>query len=149
MISKILVPTDGSKTSLKAARYALQLAEMVKAKVVLVSVLDSGPFVSATVPASETPTHLIEPLTEYLKQAAEASMRKIEKSGQEAGIGVEKVVRWGHPVEEIMREAKKSKADLIVIGSHGKSSLEAVILGSVAFGVLHKDSKIPVLIVRK
>jgi nucleotide-binding universal stress UspA family protein len=149
MISKILVPVDGSATALKAAKYAMGLAKLASAQITLVSVLDSGPFVSATVASSETPTHLLEPLSDYLKQAAETYMAEIEALGKETGIEVTKVIRWGHPVEEILKEAGKSKADLIVIGSHGKSAFEAAFLGSVAFGVLHKDSKIPVLVVRK
>jgi nucleotide-binding universal stress UspA family protein len=52
-------------------------------------------------------------------------------------------------VEEIVNEAKKSKVDLIIMGSHGKSALKAVILGSVTYGVLHKETKIPVLIIRR
>jgi nucleotide-binding universal stress UspA family protein len=52
-------------------------------------------------------------------------------------------------VEEIIREAEESKVDLIVLGSHGKSALKAAFIGSVAFGVIHKDTRIPVLIVRR
>lgn len=48
-----------------------------------------------------------------------------------------------------MNEATKSKADLIVMGAHGKSALKAAVLGSVTYGVMHKDMKIPVLIVRR
>jgi nucleotide-binding universal stress UspA family protein len=55
----------------------------------------------------------------------------------------------GHPVEEIIKEAEKSKMDLIVIGSHGKSAIKAAVLGSVTFGVIHKETKIPVLVVRR
>jgi nucleotide-binding universal stress UspA family protein len=59
------------------------------------------------------------------------------------------VIRKGHPVEEIVNEATKSKVDLIVMGSHGKSALRAAILGSVTYGVLHEETKIPILIVRR
>jgi Universal stress protein family. len=52
-------------------------------------------------------------------------------------------------VEEIINEAVKSKVDLIVMVSQGISALEAAILGSVTFGVIHKDTKFPVLVVRK
>ena len=52
-------------------------------------------------------------------------------------------------MEEIVNEATKSKTNLIVMGSHGKSALKAAVLGSVTYGVLHKDTKIPVLIVRR
>ena len=52
-------------------------------------------------------------------------------------------------MEEIVNEAVKSKVNLIVMGSHGRSALRAAFLGSVTFGVIHKDTKIPVLVVRK
>jgi universal stress protein A len=52
-------------------------------------------------------------------------------------------------VEEIVKEARREKADLIVLGSHGRSALKAAVLGSVAFGVIHKDAKIPILVVRR
>ena len=52
-------------------------------------------------------------------------------------------------MEEIIKEAAESKVDLLVMGSHGKSALKAAFLGSVTFGVIHKDTKIPVLVVRK
>jgi len=58
------------------------------------------------------------------------------------------VITSGHPVEVIVKEAERAKADLIIIGSHGKSALAAAVLGSVTYGVIHKDTKIPVLIVR-
>jgi len=51
-------------------------------------------------------------------------------------------------VEEIIKEAKRSKTDLIVIGSHGRSALSAAVLGSVSYGVIHHDKSIHVLIVR-
>jgi nucleotide-binding universal stress UspA family protein len=52
-------------------------------------------------------------------------------------------------VEEILKEARKSRADLIVIGSHGRSAIKSAVLGSVTFGVIHKDTKFPVLVIRK
>ena len=65
------------------------------------------------------------------------------------GVQSKKVIRAGHPVEEIIEEAEKSKADLIVMGSHGKSAVKAAVLGSVTYGVIHKETKAPVLIVRR
>jgi nucleotide-binding universal stress UspA family protein len=76
-------------------------------------------------------------------------MREIEKLGEQKGIRTNLVIRYGHPVEEIIREAERGKADLIVMGSHGKSALTAALLGSVTFGVIHTDTKIPVLVVRR
>ena len=58
------------------------------------------------------------------------------------------VVTKGHPVEDIVKDAKKSIVDLTVMGSHGRSALTASVLGSVAYGVIHNLTEVPVLIVR-
>jgi nucleotide-binding universal stress UspA family protein len=59
------------------------------------------------------------------------------------------LVTSGHPAEEITREAENSNIDLIVMGSHGRSALAAAFLGSVTYGIIHKETKIPVLVVRR
>ncbi len=149
MISKILVPIDGSKVSHKAAKYAVELAGKTGASVALVSVIDNRFVVEQAVSASASPTHLKESVDDYLKQSAQTSMDEIAKLCKKNGIQFKASIRKGHPVEEIVNEAVKTKADLIVIGSHGKSALKAAVLGSVTYGVIHKDIKIPVLIVKR
>ncbi len=150
MISRILVPTDGSETARKAAKYALELAALSGGTVTLLSVLDRSIFVGRPyVPPSQTPAHIVEPLEDYLRQAAQIDMDEIEKMGQKFKVPVQKLIRYGHPVEEIINEAEGSKADLIVMGSHGRSAIGAALLGSVTFGVIHRDTRIPVLVVRK
>ena len=149
MITKILVATDGSETAKKAVKYSVGLAKQAGTTITLLSVIDNSFYMAQTIPEMVTPTHLIEPIEDYLRQAAEAYLEEAVKQCKEQGIKAEKVIRSGHPVEEIMKEAEKSKVDLIVMGSHGKSALQAMLLGSVTFGVIHKDTKIPVLVVRK
>ncbi len=149
MISKILVPTDGSKTAQKAANYAIDLAKKVKASVIVLSVIDKGGMIGQTVPARKTARHILEPVEDYLKEAAEGFAGIIVKICRENRVKSDTVVVEGHPVEEILKAAERSKADLIIMGSHGRSALAAAILGSVAYGVIHKESKIPVLIVRR
>jgi nucleotide-binding universal stress UspA family protein len=149
MISKILVPTDGSKTAQKAARYAFDLAKQLKASVIALSVIDNRSLVAQTVPAKDTARHVIEPIEDYLREAAEGYAREIKKLCDKNGVQSKTVITKGHPVEEIVKEAKKSKADLIVMGSHGRSALAAAFLGSVTYGVIHKDTKNPVLVVRR
>lgn len=149
MISKILVPTDGSKTAQKAANYAIDLAKKVKASVIVLSVIDKGSMIGQTVPARKTARHILEPIEDYLKEAAEGFAGTIKKMCHENRVKSETVIVEGHPVEEIWKAAKRSGADLIIMGSHGRSALAAAILGSVAYGVIHKESKIPVLIVRR
>jgi nucleotide-binding universal stress UspA family protein len=149
MISKILVPVDGSTVAQKAATYAVELAKQTGASLTLLSVIDHRVFIDQAVPASASPTHLKESVQDYLKQSAESAADKIAKICKRYNIQYKAAIRTGHPVEEIVNEAKKAKADLIVMGSHGKSALKAAVLGSVTYGVMHKNTKIPVLIVRR
>ena len=149
MISKILVPTDGSETAKKATEYAVWLAKQIGASLTLLTVIDKSPFIARSIPSVATPTHLMEPIEDYLRQAAEAYIGEAEGLCKENGVQSKKVIRSGHPVEEIAEEAEKSKADLIIMGSHGKSAIKAAVLGSVTFGIIHKDTKIPVLVVRR
>jgi nucleotide-binding universal stress UspA family protein len=149
MISKILVPSDGSKKAQRAAEYAVYLAKNLKASIIVLSVIDKRSFTAQTVPALETARHTIEPIEDYLREAAEGYAGEIKKLCEENGVQSKTVITTGHPVEEIVKEAEKSKADLIVMGSHGRSALGATVLGSVAYGVIHKDTKIPALVVRR
>ena len=149
MISKILVATDGSETARKAVKYALGLAKQTGAMITLLSVIDKTLFLTKSIPGVATPTNLMEPIEDYLKQAAEAYIGEAERLCKKRGIKSKKVIRSGHPVEEIIKEAQKSKVDLIVMGSHGRSAMTAAVLGSVTSGVIHKDTKTPVLVVRK
>ena len=151
MISKILVPTDGSKAAQKAAKYAVDLAKQLKASVIALSVIDQRSFIfmGQPVAAGETTRHTIEPIEDYLKEAAEGYAGEIKKLCDKNGVQSKLVITTGHPVEDIVKEAEKAKANLIIMGSHGKSALSAAVLGSVTYGVIHKDAKIPVLIVRR
>jgi len=150
MIKKILVPIDGSKTAQKALKYALDLAKQLESPIILLSIIDKSPFYGEPIiPAKSTATHLLENLEDYLKQAAEACVAGAEKLCKSKRVKSLKIIKTGKPVEEIIKAAKASKADLIVLGSHGKSALRAALLGSVAIGVMHMEKKIPVLVVRR
>ncbi|MBI4689145.1 MAG: universal stress protein [Nitrospirae bacterium] len=147
MISKILVPTDGSGIAQKAAAYAVKLAKEIGAEVVLLNVIDKRFIVSRSIPAIASPTHLTDTIEDYLMLAAEAFMGEIIELCKKNNVRSRAVIRKGHPVEEILKEAKKSKVDIIIVGSHGRSALKAAVLGSVTTGVMHATN-IPVLIVR-
>ncbi|MGZ3594771.1 MAG: universal stress protein [Syntrophales bacterium] len=149
MISKLLVPTDGSKAAQKAAVYAVDLAKQLKASVIVLSVIDKRSFAGQTVPSTETARHVIEPIEDYLKEAAEVYAGELKKLCDKNGVQSKTVITAGHPVEDIVKEASRAKADLIIMGSHGKSALAAAVLGSVTYGVIHKETKIPVLIVKR
>lgn len=149
MISKIFVPTDGSKTAQKAARYAINLAMQLKASIVILSVIDMRSMIAqSVVPEAETAIFAMEPVEDYLKMAAQKYAAGIKILCDKSGVAATVSIKKGHPVEVIVKEAKRSKANLIVMGSHGKSALSATLLGSISYGVIHNDKSIPVLIVR-
>jgi nucleotide-binding universal stress UspA family protein len=148
MISKILMPADGSKTAKKAAEFAIDLAKQLKASIIVLGIIDKRSLIAQTVPASETARHSIEPIVDYLREAAEGYTGEIKKLCAKNHIAATILIKTGHPVEEIVKEAKRSKANLIIMGSHGRSALSATVLGSVSYGVIHNDKSIPVLIVR-
>jgi len=148
MISKIIVPSDGSKTAQKAAAYAVGLAKQLKASIIALSVIDNRSFSAQTVPASKTARHVIEPVGDYLREAAEGYAGEIKKLCDQSGVASKILIKSGHPAEEIVKSAKRSKANLIVMGSQGRSALSAAVLGSVSYGVIHNDKSLPILIVR-
>lgn len=149
MVSKILVPIDGSKAAQKAARYAVNLAKQLKAQVIVLSVIDQRLLINQAMLGTGTALIAIEPIENYLLEAAERYVRDMKKLCEKNGVQSKAVIITGHPVEEIVKEAEKSKADLIVMGSHGRSALAAAVLGSVVYGVIHNETKIPTLVVRR
>jgi len=149
MISKILVPTDGSQPARNSVEYAAELAHQTGAALTVISIIDKKFVIPKSMPVVKTKGILMEPIENYLKKAAEEYLQDAERICKKFGVEPKRVIRGGHPVEEIIKEAQKSKCDLIIIGSHGRSALKAAVLGSVAYGVINKESKIPVLVVRK
>jgi len=149
MISTILVPTDGSQTATKAGAYAVGLAKQLHASIIVLSVIDKRLLVTRTVSVERPFPVVAESTDDYLREAAERYAGGIETQCKESGVQAKTIIVPGHPVEEIVKEAEKSKVDLIVMGSHGESALVAAALGSVTYGVIHKDTTIPILVVKR
>jgi nucleotide-binding universal stress UspA family protein len=148
MIKRILMATDGSKTSVRALKVAIEMAKKMGAKITLVGVIDNRLYMGHAMLAEDSPTRLAEPVEDYLMQVAGAYLADASKLCVQSGVEPEIVIRTGHPAEEILKEARRSKADLLVMGSHGNSGIGSV-MGSVTFGVLHGKSRVPILVVRK
>ncbi len=148
MISTILVPTDGSKASEKAVASAIDLAKHLNAALIILSVIDIRALYSIGDTAVPMAVSAAE-IESHLEKAAERYVEEATKLCHENGVQSKALITRGHPVEEIVKEAQHTKADLIVMGSHGRSALTATILGSVAYGVIHKDFKIPVMVVKE
>ena len=141
----ILVPVDGSETSYAAVAQAAELAKAFGGKITVVQVLALDPYIAAEYISATQTNDLIERArTSVLKTLEEAAAKF-----SDLGIPVEAKLLEGQVVHrEIIKEAESSKADLIVIGSHGRTGLKRLFLGSVAQSVLG-EAHIPVLVVRQ
>ncbi len=150
MIKKILLAVDGSATAKKAADYTLWLAKNLGAKVSILHVIDERLLRSlfSVIEGSVLPS-AIESIEENLKNDAKLYISQIEDQFRDQGVSYETFLCSGDPSIEIVREAENMKVDLIILGTHGKGLLESTLLGSVAYGVIHYNTKIPILIIPK
>jgi len=136
---KILIATDGSAVSLKAAEAGFLLASQLKASVGIVFVIDRDKeLVNADLVVTDKERWSI-----MLKEAEKALTACSEKYFGNGGFT--RFMPEGNPVKEILRVAGEWKADLIVMGSYGRSGLSRMMTGSVADSVL-RQADIPVLI---
>lgn len=142
---EILVPVDFSETSLHAVRLAVQVARENAGRISLLHIgvipyVDAGPF------GASVPTALIAAHDEMAAERMHALQRVAREEIPEV-MPVRYKVREGFPPEEILTEADDCKADVICIGTHGRTGVERVILGSVAERVI-RGAKVPVLVTR-
>jgi nucleotide-binding universal stress UspA family protein len=134
---KILVAVDGSAHGELAVDQAISLGGICNSEIFLISIVDLYPEQMAVAPA------LVEKMSEEARQYLDKAKQKIDK----ADISCETIVRMGgKPHEFIVQEAKEKEIDLIVMGTHGKSGIRRVLLGSVAQNVL-AHAPCPVLVV--
>ena len=153
MMEKILVAVDGSEHSKKALTYALELTKKFDGKITIVNVYSTvvpqtQPIDGLSTPAmSGTSAALAAKIAEDAKLRGEQVLMEAERSAMELGVQVEKVLREGDAVNEIVAEAKAGNFNLVVVGHRGMSKLRELLLGGVSEGVSHK-APCPVLIVK-
>jgi nucleotide-binding universal stress UspA family protein len=145
MYKHILIPTDGSDLSRKAIRHGVALAKAVGAKTTVITV--STPFhILASDPAAITDT-----AASYAKRMAETSAKYLsvaKDAAASSGVVCDGVhVEDEHPYRAIIDAAKQKGCDLIVMASHGRRGISAVVLGSETVKVL-THSTTPVLVCR-
>lgn len=137
-IRRILLATDLSVASDAASVQALDLARSLNAELVVVSVIDT-----ATDPVTGLRGTRIDRLREARLQAAQALVAR----GRHDGVRVNFLVWEGDPGEAIVEAATGEQVDMIVVGSHGRSGVGRMLLGSVSDFVVRR-APCPVLVVR-
>ncbi|WP_180112158.1 universal stress protein [Acinetobacter sp. YH12131] len=141
----ILVPVDGSETSFAAVAKAAELAKAFGSKITVVQVLTLDPYIAAEYITANQTNDLIERARASIVKTLEETKQKFTEQGVEAET---KLLEGQVIAREISNAAKELNADLIVIGSHGRTGLKKLFLGSVAQSILSEGTT-PVLVVRQ
>ena len=140
-IQKILIPTDGSDYSMRAAEYGVGIAKLLDAQVMIVYVID------------EVVLEQIFKLTEReevereLKKDGQRYINYILALAQKEGVKASSLLAKGRPFEQIVHLAKGLSMDLIVMGTYGRRGTERILIGSVAERVI-EYSPCPVIVVK-
>jgi len=141
MFSDILVAVDGSNMGRRAFETALEEARVWKAKVHAVYVVETGLF--SSLPMDST----WEIMFSMLEKEGKETLEHANEMAQKSGVTLETHIKQGHAGNEILKTAGEIGADLIVVGSHGKSEVDRLLLGSVSTFVV-TNSNVAVLVVR-
>lgn len=144
MFRKILYPTDFSDISRKVVAAIKQLKEAGTEEVVLINVIDSRNLDSMVhwAPADYEQTRIL------IEDSAREEAHKTAAELEEAGFKVTVMIVEGIPTREILKAEKEADVSSIIIGSHGKSNLQEIVLGSVSEVVIRKAEK-PVIVIKR
>ncbi len=141
-VKKILVPTDFSELSGEAAQTAVAFAKVFGASIELVHVFVEPAYIlPPPVDMATFPFDLAQ-ILDRVQNGLDAERDRVQGSG----VTVTTTTLSGRAAQEIVAHAKKTHADLIVMGTHGRSGFQHALLGSVAERVVH-HSPCPVLVV--
>jgi len=144
MFEKILYPTDFSEVARKALGFIARLKGAGAEEIVVLHVIDSRNFDALP---SHMPMDFVQIQKAWEERAAE-EIKVIAGELRAQGYRVKERLESGVPFGEILRVAEEENASVIVLGSHGKSNLAEMFLGSVSEKVIRKSKK-PVLVVKR
>jgi nucleotide-binding universal stress UspA family protein len=144
LFARILVPTDFSPQSSRAWETARRLAGALGADLFLVHVLVEAPLFSEGPFAGERVREVIDSMRVWVDK----SLEQWAAQARAEGLAVTTQRRTGEPYREVLAAAEEFRAELIVIGTHGRGGLDRALLGSVADRVI-RVATCPVLTVRE
>ena len=143
MFSNILVPFDLSNQSIRAFKTALDIAKKYNSKITILTCLEGDAWHHKFYD-SRADNELIQ----KQKKVSVSHIAKLENLANKADVSIKsQILKSTSVVKDIVTFAKSRKMDLIVMGSHGRTGVDKLILGSVANGVTQKAS-CPVLIIK-
>jgi len=140
-IKKILIPTDGSDCSLRAATVGISFAKLFNAEIYAIYVVD-------TIILEElTRAIATKDVEKELKEKGERYLDYVVESAEKEGIKAEAILAKGEPHDQIVFFAKNKGIDLIVMGSYGRRGTKRILIGSVTSRVI-EYAPCPVLVVK-
>lgn len=142
---RILVAVDGSPTSMKGLREAIRLAKDGRAQLLLLHVVNEF-YAFASLDGFAPGVDLVP----ALREGGQRILAKAKAAAEKEGIRAKTLLRetlGGPAADSIVRDARRQRADLIVLGTHGRRGLRRMVLGSDAEAVV-RSSPVPVLLVR-
>jgi len=141
MYKKMVLAVDGSEVSKNAAKHAVALAKSTGGELIAIHVIP--PF-----DVTEIESFKPDTIMKGLREEGEKILSEVRTLASKEGVKVETRVEDGIPYDRICEVAEESNADLIVMGSHGRTGIGKVFIGSVAERVIGKSQNRPVLIVK-
>ncbi|HEY3274621.1 MAG TPA: universal stress protein [Methanocella sp.] len=145
-IKKILIATDGSSRSRKAAAFGIDLAKGLGADALAVFVVDQ--ISACSLEECITVRTPVQTAKDILVNRGEKATVFVENLGKTAGVEVTHLIVEGNAADQIIKTACEQSADLIVMGTLGTSGVKRFLIGSVAEKVI-RHSPIPVVTVKK
>jgi nucleotide-binding universal stress UspA family protein len=144
MLQKIMIATDGSSPSYRAARQGVEIARLSGGQIVAVYLVDVPRL--AQLPGYAGISGTKDKLLELMIRQGQEATQEVEQMASEVGVPSSKVILKGHPSDELLMYSREAEADLLVMGTIGKSGLHRFLLGSVAEKVV-QHAKVPVMLV--
>ena len=134
MYDDILIPIDGSRGANAALEHGIEIASQWDATLYALYVVDTRLARSG-------------PLLETLRNEGQRAVRDVEVAGTQAGLTVITEIAEGNPHEEILAYVSEHGIDMVIMGTHGRTGIDRVVIGSVTERVVRR-SPVPVLTVR-
>jgi nucleotide-binding universal stress UspA family protein len=138
---KILIPTDGSDYSIRAAEYGISIAKMLGAQIIVLYVIDDVVLDQISTIAER------EVVERELKEDGQRNINYVLGLAEKEGVASKSVLAKGRPFEQIVHSVKGFNIDLIVMGTYGRRGAERILIGSVAERVI-EYAPCPVVVVK-
>ena len=146
MFKKILYPTDFSDVAAKAVDYIKKLRAAGSQEVVILHVINQRTIESLMRHAISDSN--IDLWRKAAKENAQESLAEMSKELEDLGLTVKNIIKTGFPWREILELEEKEAPSIIVIGSHGRSNIGEIFLGSVSERVIRKCKR-PVMVIKR